>query len=186
MMPNVVTAEMPRSNDSASTEYIIARSYVEKYQLHQCYPERCFKGPGGKILTKCKYGFPFKCQEEENVDDTGIRLLYQHRTEEDKRIVPYNLQVLLLWNGHINVQKVTKSGYELYLCKYISKGEFSVDIDLPKSASDPQRYLKTREVDSTHLGYSLSHASDDVMYLPTEIDPSIGYWKRKSHFPLDK
>ena len=57
---NVVMAEMPRTADTQNVQAQYARKMVQKYQMHrECYPDRCFKGYAGKVLTKCKYGFPF-------------------------------------------------------------------------------------------------------------------------------
>ena len=52
---------MPCSADTQNVQAQYARKMVQKYQMHcECHPDRCFKGYAGKILTKCKYGFPFK------------------------------------------------------------------------------------------------------------------------------
>ena len=57
---NVVMAEIPRYSDTSSIEAKYARRMVQKYEMHcECYPSRCFEGYGGKVLSKCKYGFPF-------------------------------------------------------------------------------------------------------------------------------
>ena len=43
---------------------------VQKFQMHmECHPERCFKGYGGKVLSKCKCGFPFKVLQMVDEDD---------------------------------------------------------------------------------------------------------------------
>ena len=57
--PDAVSAEVPRGE--TNTEFVnTCRDLVKKYQTHnQCSPSRCFKGPAGKVLTSCKYGFPF-------------------------------------------------------------------------------------------------------------------------------
>ena len=58
---NVVLAEMPCYSDTSNVQAQYARRMVQKYQMHcECYPLRCFKGYGGVVLSKCKYGFPFK------------------------------------------------------------------------------------------------------------------------------
>ena len=50
-------AEMPRYSDTSNVQAQYARRMVQKYQIHrECYPSRCFKGYGGKVLSKYKYG----------------------------------------------------------------------------------------------------------------------------------
>ena len=89
------------------------------------------------------YGFPFPVpQTEECLDEEGIRYLCVRRHIDDALVVPYNPELCILWGTFHNVQRVAKHGYEQYLAKYISKAEPSFNIDLPKNASDPQRYLR--------------------------------------------
>ena len=81
---NVVMAEMPRYSDTSNVQAQYVRRMVQKYQMHrECYPSRCFKGYGGKVLSKCKYGFPFKVpQFIEELDDEGIRFIYKRRCKK--------------------------------------------------------------------------------------------------------
>lgn len=102
---NAASAEMPRSCEPNDNFTTACRSFVQSFQIHGCRPDRCFKGGNNKVLNFCKYGFPFKLQENEETDESGTRLLYIRRSEEDLNVVPYNLAILLLWQGHINVQK---------------------------------------------------------------------------------
>ena len=78
---NVVMAELPRASDPNDERAQYIRRMVQKFQMHrECHPERCFKGYGGKVLSKCKYGFPFKVpQMVEELDEEGIRYLYKRR-----------------------------------------------------------------------------------------------------------
>ena len=48
----------------------------------------------------------------------------------------------ILWGAHHNFARVSKPGFEQYLAKYISKAEPFCKIDLPDTASLPQRYLR--------------------------------------------
>ena len=187
---DVVSGEMPRGADEDEPLLKVARSMVQRYQIHKCKPDRCHKGPGGKALTSCKYGFPFDVQQEDDIDSKRLRMTYRRRHKEDNSIVPYNLQALLLWDAHLNVQRITKGGWEMYLAKYLSKGEMSMDVALPAEATQTERYLRTRiigrlEVDTCLLGFPLSHSSTAVIFLPTELHPSAGIIKRKEHMPKD-
>ena len=105
-----------------------------------CYPSRCFKGSHGKVLSKCKYGFPFDVpQGSVSLDEDGVRYLYMRRHSEDKYVVPYNPEIAILWGAAHNVQIVSKHGFE---AKYISKPEPSLKIKLPEKCSEPQNFLE--------------------------------------------
>lgn len=45
------------------------------------------------------------------------------RLLEHAYVVPYNAELLLLWEGHCNVQFVTSEGLASYITKYVTKGE---------------------------------------------------------------
>ena len=132
---NVVLAELPRSSDTLNVQAQYARRMVQKYQMHwECHPQRCFKGYAGKMLHKCKYGFLFKVpQFMEELDEDGIRYLYTRRCRENQLVVPCNLEILLFWGASINIQRVAKHGFEMYLAKYISKPESSFDVKLSEN-----------------------------------------------------
>ncbi len=184
-----VTAEMPRAADSDDFT-TMCRNLVKKHQTHHCVPKRCFKGPKDKTLTKCKYGFPFELHDKDEPDEAKLRFLYKRRHEEDASIVPYNLEMLLFWQGHLNMQFVTKHGWEIYLSKYISKAEPSMDIQLKPESTAPERFLRTRiivclEADTILLGKQLSHSTCKVVFLPTQLNPTISILKRKEHLPSD-
>ena len=109
---------------------------VQKYQMHrECHPERCFKGYRGKVLSKCKYGFPFKTQLVEELGEECIRYLYQRRCKEDSLVVHYNLEIFLFWGASMNIQRVSKHGFEMYLAKYISNPEPSFQVNISENAS---------------------------------------------------
>ena len=98
---------------------------VQKYQMQwECHPQRCLKGYAGKILRKCKYGFLFNVpQLIEELDEDGIQCLYARRCRGDQLVVPYNLEILLFWMASINIQRVVKHRFQMYLAKCISKPE---------------------------------------------------------------
>jgi hypothetical protein len=64
---------------------------------------------------------------------------------EDCKIVPYNLELLILWEAHLNVQKVTENGWEQYLAKYVAKAEPSTKMHVGKR-SEADYYLSRRLV----------------------------------------
>ena len=133
-------AEMSHAADTSDVRVAYLRKLVENMLQHKtCYPSRCFKGSHGKVLSKCKYGFPFEVPHETVcLDEDGVRYLYVRRHDEDKHVVPYNPEIAILWGAAHNVQIVSKHGFEMYLAKYISKPEPSLKIELPEKCSDPQ------------------------------------------------
>ena len=175
---HAVMAEMPRAADVDDVRAAYLRKLVERMLQHKsCYPSRCFKGSHGKVLSKCKYGFPFKIPQETTcLDDEGVRYLYVRRHDEDKNIVPYNPEIAILWGAAHNIQVVSKHGFEMYLAKYISKPEPSLKIDLPEKCSAPQRFLRTRVVGSVEvldvlMGFHQNQMSRRVIFLQTELAP---------------
>ena len=157
---------------------------MQKYQVHrECYPSRCLKGYGGKVLAKCKYGFPFKIpQLKEELDEDETRYVYVRRCKEDCLIVPYNLEILLFWGASMNIQRVSTHGFETYLAKYISKPESSFDVKLSESPSEPEKYLRTRVIGACEafdvmLGFHQYQMSRSVVFLPTEVKPKQRFLK---------
>ena len=134
---HAVMAEMPRAVDTSDVRAAYLRKFVDSMLQHKtCYPSRCFKGSHGKVLPKCKYGFPFTVpQESMCLDEDEVRYLYVRQHDEDKNVVPYNPEIAILWGAAHNVQRVSKHGFEMYLAKYISKPEPSLKIELPERCS---------------------------------------------------
>jgi hypothetical protein len=137
---NKISAEMPRfkSPDNGSLPHPCNeqwRNAVKSTQIHRCRDNRCFKGPRGRKLTKCKYGFPFQLNDEEKLDQSGVRYNYIRRDHEDRDVSPYILELLLFWGGHVNVQRVTQHGWQMYLAKYIAKSETPENIQISKKAT---------------------------------------------------
>ena len=53
-------AEMPRCADTTNQVAAYLRKIVKKMLWHgHCFPDNCFKGSFGKVLSCCKYDFPF-------------------------------------------------------------------------------------------------------------------------------
>lgn len=103
---HAVMAEMPCAADTSDVRAAYLRKLVENMLQHKtCYPSRYFKGSHGKVLSKCKYGFPFEVPHETvRLDEDGVRYLYVRRHDEDKNIVPYNPEIAILWGAAHNVQ----------------------------------------------------------------------------------
>lgn len=183
---HAVMAEMLRAADTNDAVAAYLRKLVDNMLKHKvCYSFRCFKGSHGKVLSKCKYGFPFDVPHDSVcLDEDRVRYLYVHRHEEDKCVVPYNPEIAILWGAAHNVQVVSKHGFEMYLAKYISKPEPSLKIELPENCSAPQRFLRTRVVGSVEvldvpMGFHQNQMSRQVIFLQTELSPQQRMLKPK-------
>ena len=168
--PLAVSGLMPRGCSKDVNEM---RKLVQKFQIHKCRPNKCFRTLKGKATSQCKYGFPFPLREEDGFDEELSRYEYKRLLEEDSNVVPYNPYLLLAWDGHINVQKVTNTGFVRYLVKYISKVEptFGLKID---GLNDVQKYLETRLISAPEaiaytLSYPMVYSSDQVLFIDTSI-----------------
>ena len=77
-------------------------------------------------------------KEVEEPDEDNTRYWYPRRHEEDKMIVPHNLEMLVVWDAGHSVQRVSRHGFEMYLVKYISKParECVCPKEVPKDTSD--------------------------------------------------
>ena len=85
----------------------------------------------------------------------------------------------------MNLQRVTKHGFEMYLAKYISKPESSFDVKLSKNPSDPERYLQKRmigacEAIDIQIGFNQYHKSRQSMFLITGLNPMQRFLKTQA------
>ena len=70
------------------------------------------------INAECKRGY----SRDEIVSETFVnkgtnRVVYRRRTKNDLLIVPYNLQMMMDWDSHINVEYSGSAYCALYLYK---------------------------------------------------------------------
>ena len=134
---NVIVAELSRGNDEDSQHL---REVVQKFQVHTCRPNRCFCTTSGKVITRCKYGFPQKLQNKDGIGKGGIIFEYKRTEQEDRYIVPYNPYVLQMWGAHICIMKITANGLDWYLVKYITKEEPTFGLYVV-AQNEVQKYL---------------------------------------------
>lgn len=162
-----VSAVVPRNPEQSDL-----RSIVLKYQIHNCRPGRCFKKDAKRKL--CKYGFPYSLLEKDCLDESGIRYNYARFASEDTKVVSYNMELLKAWNGHINVQRVTKLGLVRYLVKYVSKIEPTFSLSVKEIKTEVEKYFTTRligsaEVATTLLSYQIAGGTRQVTFLDTNF-----------------
>ena len=168
--PDSIVAEMPRGQDEKTIEL---RELVKKLQVHACRPNRCFRTWNGKTTDKCKYGFPFNLRDSDGYSAEGLKYEYKRTQKEDTTIVPYNPSLLLAWRGHINVQKITNTGLERYLVKYVSKVEPSFTIDV-ENEYEVSKYLQSRLIGAPEavamlLSYPMTKSDTSVLFLDTNM-----------------
>jgi hypothetical protein len=144
-----------------------------KYQLHSCRPIRCFRTKNGNASRTYKYGFSYSCHENDGHGDGGVRFEYKRSEKEDLNVVPYNPYLLLAWGGHVNVQKITRSGLERYLVKYISKVEPTFDLQV-EHKNDVVKYLESRiigtpEAIAVQLSHRIVDSNMQVIFIDTNL-----------------
>ena len=62
-------------------------------------------------------------REGTTFDSQANRYEYFRFCECDQWIVPYHPGVLLCWNGHMNIQRITNTDWSYYVLKYAAKAE---------------------------------------------------------------
>ena len=192
---DVVCATMPRESDGFDPKFTayLRDVYKECNMVHQCYPDKCFNIGRGRVCTKCKSGYPFSVpQEREELDDSGVRLLYRRYEAEDACVVPHNRRLLVRLQCHNNVQRITSLGWELYLAKCLTKPakSLTVPITISPDASDVERLLKLRSLGRMEngmmlLGIHQCRGSREVVWIPTDPWPKLGRLKRRKHLPKE-
>ena len=85
----------------------------------------------------------------------------------------------------MNIQRVARHGFEMYLAKYIPKPESSFNVELSENCSAPERYLRTRvigacEAIDVQLGFHQFHLSRSTMFLITELKPQRQFLKHRA------
>ena len=100
--------------------YIDINNKVKQYMLHCCSnrkPNGCKKKNGD-----CKNGFDKLTPNKTNSFDKRGYPVYYKPNKIDLNIVSYNPEILIDWDGHINVEFCGKTYSVLYLYKYLFKG----------------------------------------------------------------
>ena len=90
-----------------------------RYQIHHCQDHIC---GGVRRFGTCKKGAPWPVSDHTFHEPGNPRYMYR-RGPADTRVSPYNAELLLLWQGHLNVQYATSQGLTAYICKYVTKTE---------------------------------------------------------------
>jgi hypothetical protein len=87
-------------------------------------------------------------------------------------VVPYNPYLLLARGGHVNVQKITRSGLERYLVKYISKVDptFGLQVEYKNDV----KYLESRIIGvpqaiAVQLSHRIVDSNMQVIFIDTNF-----------------
>jgi hypothetical protein len=76
---------------------------VRKHNLHKCAVT--VNGCKKDISDRCRRGYTLtETINATYVDEVTDRLVYQRWYRDDLRVVPYNLQMMMDWDSHINVE----------------------------------------------------------------------------------
>jgi hypothetical protein len=158
---------------------------IMKYQIHKCKDNIC-GGPGR--YGKCSKGFPADVSGTTFHQPGNPRYTYA-RTEADVWVVPYNAQLLLIWEGHCNVQYVTSQGLASYITKYVTKNE-PLSTVIAGDSIAVQRHLLARRMGSMEilvlcLGFDIFRSTSGTLYLPTSIPEMRNYSVRLANYILE-
>jgi hypothetical protein len=92
-----------------------------KHNLHNC--AITVNGCKKDISDRCRHGY-IRTQtiNDKYVDQLTDRVIYQRWHRDDLRVVPYNLQMMMDWDSHINVEYRSSGHCVQHLYKYLFKG----------------------------------------------------------------
>ncbi len=97
-----------------------ALEMVCKHNLHNC---AVTVNGCKKDISDCRCGYSrTETINETYVDELTDRVVYQRRHRDDLRVVPYNLQMMMDWYSHINVEYSGSGHCVQYLYKYLFQG----------------------------------------------------------------
>ncbi len=93
-------------NNHESTDNYKAKALemVCKHNLHKCAV--AVNGCKKDISDRCRRGYSHtETINETYVDELTDRVVYQCQHRDDLRVVPYNLQMMMDWDSHTNVEQ---------------------------------------------------------------------------------
>ncbi|KAF8077513.1 hypothetical protein N665_1031s0003 [Sinapis alba] len=153
----IISAEIPNKADQP--------------RLYDVVKDMMIHGPCGKVNKdspcmqegKCTKFFPRKHVEKTTVDDQGYP---KKGIQCDNRfVVPYNKELLLSYNAHINVEWCNQPRSIKYLFKYINKGQ-----DRVTGTYFSNRYLSACESTWRILAFPTQYRSTPVEKLTFHLE----------------
>ena len=138
----------PEPNDQSSDEDRRYYNCVLRDMVHVCSNavNGCLDQHGN-----CKRGYRTRdTMGQTTIDENGYPK-YRRPNREDLKVVPHNREVLLDWDGHINVEYAGSSYTVLYLYKYLFKGNkklkaFLQELDESQKKDEHFMYLRGRYI----------------------------------------
>jgi hypothetical protein len=156
---NIISAEIPEKETDTK-----AYAAVENFMMH---------GPCGEanrnstcmVDNKCTKHFPKNFKSETTIDEDGFPV-YRRRDDgreikkrtiklDNRSVVPYNRDLLVKFQAHINVEWCNRSRSIKYLFKYIHKGiDYVLGLvkekhDSNNETDEIKRYLEMRYISTT-------------------------------------
>jgi len=136
---NQIVGITPSSSMSIPADSALSRldEIVRRKHIHSCYwtndrPKACVNANGC-----CKMRFPCSLNTQgTRFNSTTQRFEYLRLHDDDKNISPYLPSIALIWNAHMNIQRVTGEAWSSYMLKYAMKGEASAGLNLDTTTLD--------------------------------------------------
>jgi hypothetical protein len=113
-----ISATLPITTAESSPQDLEYFQLVDKNLRHKCYS----KSSGGCLDSDgvCKRGYDEVTIDTTSFNDRGFPV-YKRPTPADVKIVPHNREILLDWQGHVNVEYCASTYTVLYLYSYLFK-----------------------------------------------------------------
>ncbi|WVZ49780.1 hypothetical protein U9M48_001109 [Paspalum notatum var. saurae] len=178
---NIISAEIP-DKDNDLEGYMA----VENFMMHGPCGEANHRSPC-MIDGKCSKHFPKMFSHETTVDEEGYpiyrrrddgRIVEKDKVNLDNRyVVPYNRDLIVKYQAHINVEWCNKSRSIKYLFKYIHKGDDKAIAKLTATDKNDEiqmyldaRYLSAGEASWRIFGFELQHREPSVQRLQFHLE----------------
>ncbi|KAM0880860.1 hypothetical protein ACQ4PT_033300 [Festuca glaucescens] len=173
---HIISVEIP-DKDEDPEGYMA----VENFMMHGPCGEAKYRSPC-MINGKCSKHFPKLFCEETSIDEEGFPV-YRRRDDgntvekngvklDNGYVVPYNRDLIVKYQAHINVEWCNKSRSIKYLFKYIHKGEDRATAVLRTGKNHDEiqmyldaRYLSAGEASWRIFGFELQHRQPSVQRL---------------------
>ncbi|XP_030970665.1 uncharacterized protein LOC115991053 [Quercus lobata] len=182
----IIMAEIPDPDDDP-----VANEAVKQFMMHGPCGSANPKSPC-MMNGKCTKHFPKRFYEETTIDEEGFPV-YRRRNDgktiekngillDNRYVVPYNVDLLVKYQSHLNVEWCNRSRSIKYLFKYINKGSdratVVVEENLPNIGSDGQEteivvdetkaYLDCRYISASESCWRIFEFPIQFRYPPVE------------------
>ncbi|XP_062206116.1 uncharacterized protein LOC133907991 [Phragmites australis] len=162
---DIICAEIPNKNEDPK-----AYAAVENFMMHGPCGEA---NPNSSCMmdNRCNKHFPKRYNSDTTIDeddfpiykrqDNGREIRKGNTTLDNRFAVPYNRNLLVKFQAHINVEWCNRSRSIKYLIKYIHKGDdYVVGLIKDKDKSNNEideikKYLQMRYISSTEACWRL-------------------------------